>query len=964
VVGAADDAAEHDADRRADVALAHLRRLGSDPAGQPSVGETHQHPPGCDHLRRTVAGGTVGLEGGPVPDETASRIDRLRPSGVPLAEPVRRRMETAFGTGLGGVRIHVGEEPARLNRAVSARAFTTGRDIFFGKGEFAPGTASGERVLAHELAHTLQPAGPVQRTSTLRRVASVYRSDEDLKKMTLSAFDAHAVAQADWAVSPEIAADKEALRSLLSFARADDGLVLGSCGRFLVSDLLAGRIGQSVDTRDPDLARYSRDVSADRRRSITITKPAERVVDAVAWGAAIGELEGKIAPWKLMRAIPQTEESPCLGLLVTAGRVTDLVTYVLAVGPVLDAFTGADIHSFIEFCAEGGLTKYAGYRSALPQIRDYHRFTVPQLDALARNHAAGPANAAGARQPVCVVLQSGYDEVGVFHRDDNLTAVIERTTFLTVLAQGSADLGALTTHLATFATWGPGGKIDELMISGHGNAQVMQLAGEPYLSDENDGYQEGNRTLTVDPTADTDDRDASRNLMGEIVRVLRDDADSRVVLNACLTASNSVTAELSADPGTAATEIQDAIRADPSLATALQLALGTARGQVLGANGSFGQSGLLKGGRIDIELDTDDALTGSKLRYVAEGADAEGVLRATLESWSDERGPTIEAARVRVASTESETGWEKSLIRELLRIVVANPDNASVIQALAGSAAALAELPLAAKCLAEAVPEILAAVPTDHRDAILTSLSQNPVWSDAPDRRHLPAVLLQVWALHSPDKVADLLAFLDRTTFTTQDAADRFALTSLETLLARLVPTPDVVATPPRGTFLMALLYMVDRKGAAPKPVIEYITAVAGPTSGFPDTCGVAALLVGRTAQQVLQDAGVLSESGATSTSTPAPMNLDPARSGENSLRVESVTWKRRTPPDTPAGAYLQPSGDPAAEIPGGTNLHVIGRTTGERRKSPASSTALFLAVEHTVGSQHTVFVLADEVVE
>ena len=72
-------------------------------------------------------------------------------------------MEGAFGADFSGVRIHADETAAKLNTAVSARAFTTGQDIFFGKGQLAPETAEGERVLAHELAHTLQPETPAAR---------------------------------------------------------------------------------------------------------------------------------------------------------------------------------------------------------------------------------------------------------------------------------------------------------------------------------------------------------------------------------------------------------------------------------------------------------------------------------------------------------------------------------------------------------------------------------------------------------------------------------------------------------------------------------------------------------------------------------------------------------------------------------------------------------------------------------
>ena len=49
--------------------------------------------------------------------------------------------------------------PRRSSRAVSARAFTVGSDIFFGAGEYQPDSAGGRELLAHELAHVVQQRG-------------------------------------------------------------------------------------------------------------------------------------------------------------------------------------------------------------------------------------------------------------------------------------------------------------------------------------------------------------------------------------------------------------------------------------------------------------------------------------------------------------------------------------------------------------------------------------------------------------------------------------------------------------------------------------------------------------------------------------------------------------------------------------------------------------------------------------
>jgi hypothetical protein len=46
-----------------------------------------------------------------------------------------------------------------LNRSLNARAFTTGRDIFFRQGAYNPGSSGGRELLAHELTHVVQQTG-------------------------------------------------------------------------------------------------------------------------------------------------------------------------------------------------------------------------------------------------------------------------------------------------------------------------------------------------------------------------------------------------------------------------------------------------------------------------------------------------------------------------------------------------------------------------------------------------------------------------------------------------------------------------------------------------------------------------------------------------------------------------------------------------------------------------------------
>lgn len=82
--------------------------------------------------------------------------DVLRAPGQPLDPAARAFFEPRFMHDFSKVRIHAGAEPARAARAIEARAYTLGRDIVFGHGQYAPGTTEGRRLLAHELTHVVQ----------------------------------------------------------------------------------------------------------------------------------------------------------------------------------------------------------------------------------------------------------------------------------------------------------------------------------------------------------------------------------------------------------------------------------------------------------------------------------------------------------------------------------------------------------------------------------------------------------------------------------------------------------------------------------------------------------------------------------------------------------------------------------------------------------------------------------------
>jgi hypothetical protein len=65
-------------------------------------------------------------------------------------------MEASFGHDFSEVKIHTDAEANRLSNELSAKAFTTGRDIFFKAGTYKPNCEGGVELIAHELTHVIQ----------------------------------------------------------------------------------------------------------------------------------------------------------------------------------------------------------------------------------------------------------------------------------------------------------------------------------------------------------------------------------------------------------------------------------------------------------------------------------------------------------------------------------------------------------------------------------------------------------------------------------------------------------------------------------------------------------------------------------------------------------------------------------------------------------------------------------------
>ena len=148
---------------------------GSAGSGQESPAHTHSSRPGSSGNGEVLS----------AVSDPPRRIDPGLESALaiggdhPLPESERAFFEPRFRYDFGNVRVHTDARTALSARSANALAYAAGRHIVFGHGQYAPGTATGRRLLAHELAHVLhqQPSEVGRRNSTARdpsdRVPSV-----------------------------------------------------------------------------------------------------------------------------------------------------------------------------------------------------------------------------------------------------------------------------------------------------------------------------------------------------------------------------------------------------------------------------------------------------------------------------------------------------------------------------------------------------------------------------------------------------------------------------------------------------------------------------------------------------------------------------------------------------------------------------------------------------------------------
>ncbi len=181
------DAFEHEADHVADQVMRMALPARNQSGAFPSISRIHppqqKYEDHDDFLQQKESRSAATSYSTPVPGAPSIVQNVLSSPGEPLDRETRAFMEPRFGHDFSRVRVHTDEPAANSAQTVNALAYTVGRDIVFGRQQYAPHTPGGNKLLAHELVHVVQrnahqgitTAEPIlQRQSKRGRCTSVF----------------------------------------------------------------------------------------------------------------------------------------------------------------------------------------------------------------------------------------------------------------------------------------------------------------------------------------------------------------------------------------------------------------------------------------------------------------------------------------------------------------------------------------------------------------------------------------------------------------------------------------------------------------------------------------------------------------------------------------------------------------------------------------------------------------------
>ena len=740
-------------------------------------------------------------------------------------------------------------------------------------GNAAVVAALGRRPLARDPVAPAAP-GPAAPAAPDPRAVAVEASDPTAASaMTLADFNGFTERQVDWASQASFIADPTAtkqLREIVLLAQDNDKAFLGAAGELLMKDLR-----KVIDKDRLKLMDYGQAVTA------AGWTPATTVTDVVAWGDAAHKLIDAMTLPIVAQTVKQGPEGNNVADLIKAKAVDDYAAFVTKTKPLLSATDGAEVRAFLALKAEGDWKDFDGQ---VGPVRNIHHFRKGALAGLKKN-VADTSRA----KPLAVVLHSTVDHNGAFHRDENIDFIATSPKSNTILIEGSGTLDAAGASLeAAVKAYGQGTppKARQIMLAGHGNSRVTELAGD---RDATGAIVEEN--VDLDHNAKE-----SLELINTMLANLDSDPKARLVLNGCLTASSSANPPLprgasAAERKQAHDDLAKELAANKSLADTIRdmaAKNGIKPGQVSAALSSFGNEVSLidpKTGDLGLSSPDDPLMTSAdKFAYVAEAGEATGAGRALVECILADPVKAEASAKARLKISKARTTWDDTIIKVLYTEALKDIGDIAFINLASELSGGISECQFEGSCR----PHMISSAEPDVLDRMLKPLVANKeVTGQKPPLMQL--VFFQVWMLHDAAKHAPFLKALAQ--LTVQEAAPYVNIALVAGELPGLLPDPP--SADAAGELRLALLDVAENGASADAASIAYLRKRRS-GAVFANPAEITKALGGRTsAASVLEDIKEPVPTGPPVAGQAAPpeenYNVDTDGDGTNDTYVEPM---------------------------------------------------------------------------
>jgi hypothetical protein len=662
--------------------------------------------------------------------------------------------------------------------------------------------SAGNAAVSAMLARTPPVAAPVAPADP-RAVAVEPNDPKTADKQTLAEFASFTDRQVDWESQASFLADgptSSAMREVVRLAQADDNAFLGAAGELKMRDLRV-----VIASQRDQLAAYGKAVSE------AGWTPATTVKDAVGWGDAARKLIDAMTLPVMAQTVKQGPEGTNVEDLIKAKAVDDYAEFVKKTNPLLTATNGAEIRSFLALKAEGGWRAFDGQ---VGPVRNLHHFRKDALAALKKN-----VGDHSRKKPLAVVLHSTVDHNGAFHRDQNIDQIAASPVSTSILVEGSASLDAAGASLETVVKdYGQGTppKARQIMLAGHGNSRVTELAGD----------RDATGAVT-DEAVDLDNHAGeSLDLIKVMLANLDSDPKARIVLNGCLTASASAFPPLprgasAAERQQAHDDLAKALVAKRSLADTIRdmaAAQGIKPGQVSAASSSFGNEVSLidpRTGDLGLRSPDDPLMTSAdKFAYVAQAGEATGAGRALVECILADPVKAEASAKARLKISKARTTWDDTIIKVLYREALKDLGDVAFINLASEVSGGISECQFEGLCR----PVHVAGREADVLDRMLTPLTKDKeVTGQKPPL--MQVVFFGAWLLTDPSKQAAFLTAVGK--MTVQEVSPYVDLSLLTSELPALLPDPPSANA--AGELRLALLDVAVSGGAADAASLAYL---------------------------------------------------------------------------------------------------------------------------------------------